>query len=287
MGMNMRRVTAVTSTTLLTLSLAATQVSAQEVEELDHLGRVLAKGQIVMSTDPRYPPQSEVNEEGVFEGFDIDVGTEIANRLGVELVATPVLWDVITAGNWANRFDMSVGSMAITTPREEVIHFTQPYYFTPAQVAAHADLGYTSVEELAGQTICVGSATTYFDWFNGTLDLGSLTPDVTPPQGAEVVTRETDRDCATEWGAGRMDFQGWITAAPTVQQAIDDGLPVVAVGDPIFYEPLAVAFDKSVEDSDTLVEAVDRIIGEMHADGTLTDLSMDWYGEDLTRQVGE
>ena len=230
---------------------------------------------------------SSVCSEGNIVGFDLDVGAEIASRLGVELVPTPQAWSVITAGNWAERFDMSVGSMTITSPREEVIDFSVPYYFTPAQVAARADLGYTSVDELADQTVCVGAATTYLDWFNGDLDLGSLTPDVTPPEGSVVVSRETDRDCANEWGAGRRDFEGWITAAPTVQQAIADGLPVVAVGDPIFYEPLAVAFDKSVEDNDSLVEAVSAAITAMHEDGTLTALSEKWYGEDLTKQAGE
>ena len=285
MGTNSRRAIAITSATLLGLALAAAPVAAQD--DADHLGRIQDRGIIVMSTDPLYPPQSFLDEEGNIIGFDLDVGAEIAARLGVDLVPTPQAWSVITAGNWANRFDMSVGSMTITTPREEVVDFSVPYYFTPAQIAARADLGYDSVDDLAGQTFCVGAATTYLDWFNGDLDLGSLTPDVTPPEGSVVVSRETDRDCANEWGAGRKDFEGWITAAPTVQQAIADGLPVVALGDPIFYEPLAVAFDKSVEDNDSLVQAVSDAITAMHEDGTLSELSMKWYGEDLTKQVGE
>ena len=59
------------------------------------------------------------------------------------------------------------------------------------------------------------------------------------------------------------------------------------VGDPVFYEPLAVAFDKTVEDNDSLVAAVDAIVGEMHADGTLSELSQKWFGADLTKTVGE
>ena len=55
------------------------------------------------------------------------------------------------------------------------------------------------------------------------------------------------------------------------------------LGEPLFYEPLAVAIDKSSElDQTALVEAVAGIVEEMHADGTLTELSMEWYGEDLT-----
>ena len=55
------------------------------------------------------------------------------------------------------------------------------------------------------------------------------------------------------------------------------------MGDPLFYEPLSVAFDKESElDQASLVAAVSDIIDTMHSDGSLTDLSMQWYGTDLT-----
>ena len=57
------------------------------------------------------------------------------------------------------------------------------------------------------------------------------------------------------------------------------------VGDPVFGEPLAIAFDKESElDGASLQEAVDRIVADMHADGTLTELSKKWYdGIDVTK----
>ena len=75
-----------------------------------------------------------------------------------------------------------------------------------------------------------------------------------------------------------------MSATPTLQGAIDKGKPIRLVGDPLFYEPLAVGFDKSSAlDDAALLAAVSTIIEDMHADGTLTDLSMQWYGEDLTK----
>jgi polar amino acid transport system substrate-binding protein len=282
MGNNNRRVIAVASAALLTLTIAAPAVA----QDADYLQRIKDAGVIRMSTDGLYPPQSELTPDGSYVGFDIDVGTEIASRLGVEIEFTEPAWELLTAGSWGGRWDFSVGSMTITSPRQEVIDFTQPYYFTPAQLAAHADLGYTSVDELAGKTICMGAATTYVDWMGGTLDFGTESPEATPPEGSVATTLPTDRDCAQIWGGGRVDFEGWLTSSVTVQDAINDGLPVVALGEPVFYEPLAAAFDKGVEDNDSLVAAVDAIIGEMHADGTLTELSIKHYGEDLTKQVG-
>ena len=250
------------------------------------LDKVMTAGKIIMSTDPQYPPQSELTAEGNYEGFDIDVGTEIAKRLGVEIAFETPSWDVITAGSWAGRWDFSVGSMTITSPRQEVLDFSDPYYYTPAQMAARTDSGITTLDGLAGKVVCVGAATTYLDWLNGTLDFGTESPQTTPPEGVTATTLDTDRLCAEAWRAGRTDFDGWLSSSTTVQAAIDDGLPVVAVGDPVYFEPLAVAFDKGAPlDTASLFEEVSAIIEEMHDDGTLTDLSMKWYGEDLTQEA--
>jgi polar amino acid transport system substrate-binding protein len=247
------------------------------------LGKVEAAKKIVMSTDPQYPPQSELAADGTYQGFDIDVGTEIAKRLGVEIEFTTPDWNIITAGSWGGRWDFSVGSMTITTPREEVLSFSEPYYYTPAQMAVSTASGITTLEGLAGKTICVGEATTYFDWMSGTLDLGSYTPDAKPPEGSKATTLSTDRLCAETWKAGRTDFEGWLSSSTTVQSAIDEGLPLVAVGDPVFYEPLGVAFDKSGPDPASMVEKVNKILDEMRADGTLKGFSEKWFnGIDLT-----
>jgi polar amino acid transport system substrate-binding protein len=171
--------------------------------------------------------------------------------------------------------------MTITTQRQGALDFTRPYYFTPAQMAVKSDSTITDLAGLAGKVICVGEATTYLDWLGGTLDFGTESPQTQPPAGSTATTLPTDRDCATAWQA-RNDFDGWLSSLTTVQDAIDDGLPVKAVGDPVFYEPLAVAFDKSAPDHDALVAAVDQIVAAMHADGTLSALSNKWFGHDYT-----
>jgi polar amino acid transport system substrate-binding protein len=250
------------------------------------LDKVMTAGNIVMSTDPQYPPQSKLTKQGTYEGFDIDVGTEIANRLGVTISFETPDWDALTAGSWSGRWDFSVGSMTITTKRQEVLDFTIPYYYTPAQMAARADTGITTLDGLADQTVCVGKGTTYLDWLKGDLDFGTESPQTAPPSGVKPTTLKTDRQCAEAWKAGRKEFEGWLSSSTTVQAAIDDGLPVVKVGDPVFYEPLAAAFDKSGPDPTDMVAKVNQILTDMHDDGTLSAMSMKWFGEDLTIKQG-
>jgi polar amino acid transport system substrate-binding protein len=76
-----------------------------------------------------------------------------------------------------------------------------------------------------------------------------------------------------------------MSAVPTLTGAIDSGSEIQLLGEPVFFEPLAAAADKDAAlDSLPFIDRVSEIVDEMHADGTLTDLSMEWYGEDLTKQ---
>ena len=253
----------------------------------DLLAKVLAAGKLVVSTDAAYPPQSAL-VNGAWEGFDVDVATEIAKRLGVTVELTAQDWAVITAGSWAGRWDVSVGSMTITSDRLKTFDFSPPYYYTPAQMTASTQSGITTLEELAGKTVCAGEATTYWTWLTGgTLDLGPGTLVTTkPPEGVTTITRLTDRDCAEEWRLGRFEFEGWVSSSTTVAQAIKDGLPLITVGDPAYFEPLSVAVDKSGPPRAEFMQALNGIIFQMHADGTLSQLSEKWFGLDLTQKIG-
>jgi polar amino acid transport system substrate-binding protein len=252
--------------------------------EGDLLGTICDAGVIRAVTDAAYPPQSALLPDGSFEGFDIDTANAIGQRLGVTTEVLAANFDEVVAGGWAERFDISVGSVTITTPREDLLNFTTPYYFTPAQMSATVDSGITTMDGLAGKTVCVGEATTYFDWLEGTLELAGDVPEpAAPPEGVLSTTFSTDTECADAVVAGRTEFEGWLTAAPTLQNQIDAGAPFVLVGDPVFFEALAIATDKSGPPSDALIAALDQIIADMHEDGSLSASSMSWYnGLDLT-----
>jgi polar amino acid transport system substrate-binding protein len=221
----------------------------------DLLETILANDKLRISTDSNYEPQSFREPDGSWVGFDIDVGTEIATRLGVEVEFQHQDWDIITAGSWAGRWDISVGSMTITTDRKELFSFTQPYYYTPADVGASTRSGVTSVDQLPFEL----------------------------PADVEAVTRPTDANCIEDIAAGRPEFDLFITSGTVIDAATAAGQPVVRISDPLYQENLAVAIDKAGPAHAALLFEIDKIIGEMHADGTLTELSQKWFEEDLTQ----
>jgi polar amino acid transport system substrate-binding protein len=266
----------------------------------DLLKAIKERGYVIASTDPNYMPQSGMNPEGKrpsdtkcpsdtftsaeMQGFDVAVAAEIGKRLGVETCFATPDWDVVTAGSWADKWDMSVGSMTIKPPRPDVFHFTTPYYAPTAVIGVLADSTLTSIEDLAGQSVCVATATTYLDWLNNALDLNPTDIYVKAPAGIKIVELPTDQECPQALAAGRKEFVAYATSKTVVESNIAAGLPIKILGDPVFKEPNAVAIDKaSSYDTAAFLKAVDDAIKAMHADGTLSALSLQWFGSDLTQ----
>ena len=268
------------------------------------LDAIKQRGYIMVSTDPNYEPQSFLNTEGKraadtkcpsdalttaeMQGFDVDVAKAIGDDLGVETCFATPSWDAITAGSWADKWDVSVGSMTVLTGRQKVLDFSVPYYYTPAAVAVRADSGITSVEDLSGQAICAGTATTYEAWAGNDYANPNAPPEssvlIKAPADLTVVSLETDQECAQAIAAGREDFVGYATSGTVVDANIAEGFPVVKLDTPIYYEQLAAAFDKaSTLPTDSLRAEVDKLFTAMHDDGRLSALSNQWFGVDYTK----
>lgn len=64
-----------------------------------------------VATAANWPPQSFLGEDNTLKGFDIDVANEIGKRLGTQVAFVTPEYGIITAGRWASRWDLSVGSM--------------------------------------------------------------------------------------------------------------------------------------------------------------------------------
>jgi polar amino acid transport system substrate-binding protein len=260
---------------------ADTVCASADTSAGDLLAKICDEGVVRVSTDPAYPPQSSLNTvTGEYEGFDIDVATAIAERLGVEIAWETPSWTAITAGNWQGRWDMSVGSMTVTEERAQVLDFSPAYYYTPSSVAVPEGSDITSVDQLNGATIGVCSGCTYDFFLQGTLNIPGYTFE-SPIVDPVIKGFDTDSTAIQALQAGQVDAV--MSATPTLQAAIDKGRPMQLLGEPLFFEPLSVAIDKSSElDQASLVAEVSTIIEELHADGTLSELSMEWFGEDLT-----
>ena len=251
------------------------------------LDEIMAAGVVKVSTDANYAPQSFINDKGELEGFDISVAKEVAKRLGVKIKFITPDWDLITAGKWGKRWDISIGSMTPTMERLNALHFTMPYYSTPAQFAVHKDnTTIKSLKDLAGKRIGLATETTYERYLNRDLVLVGVKIEYQDWSAGKIVTYPTDANAVENLALGDgVRIDALLTAKPTLFEAIKAGCggscPLKMLGDPVFYEHLSFALDRSRPDSESLLKKLNEILSSMYKDGTLVDLSMKFYGQSL------
>ena len=253
------------------------------------LGKILASGEIHIATDPNYKPFSFLNTTtGTYEGFDTSTAEETVKRLSeklgkdIKLVWETPGWDLITAGSWGGRWDISIGSMSVTVGRAKVVDFTEPYYYDSGAVAVPKASTVQSISELNdGKTFCVGTATTYEQWLSGTLEI--VDPNiVAAPTNPDVTALPTDNECIQAVQAGRT-YDAIVANGNGLRDAVTSGAPIrVLDGPPIFTVSVAFALDKSGPSDAVLMPILNQIVTDMHTDGTLKALSEKWLQKDVT-----
>lgn len=112
------------------------------------LERVKKAGKISFAMSGGYPPFNYFNDKDELTGFDVDIGKEVAKRLGVEYEPVTTDWNGILEGLRSGRYDGIFGSMAITDERLKVIDFTDPYYYSGAQLIVRKDSKIKGPEDL-------------------------------------------------------------------------------------------------------------------------------------------
>jgi len=250
---------------------------------------IKAKGELVVSSDANYAPQSFLNDKGELDGFDIDVAKEVAKRLGVKVKFVTPDWDLIVAGKWGARWDLSIGSMTPTIPRAKVVDFSSPYYYVPAQFGVHKkNTTISTLANFSGKTVGCGSGTTYETYLdpNQALEIEGGEKIVYQVKDAKSRTYQTDMEAVQDLALGDgVRSDGVLTSGFVIQEAIKNGIPIKPVGAPVYYEPLAAASDKARPGSAALIKKISELFEAMHDDGTLTNLSMKWYSFDVSKKI--
>ena len=242
---------------------------------------------IVVSTDANYAPQSFLNDKGELEGFDVSVAKEVAKRLGVNVKFITPDWDLITAGKWGKRWDISIGSMTPTKERKNALLFTLPYYSSPAQFAIHkANTTIKTLADLAGKRIGIAGETTNERYLQKDLSIEDVKIVYQDWKPGKLQTYPTDANHIEDLSLGdgaRLDaiFSSKQTIAEAIRSGCGEGCPLKMLGEPPYYEPLSFALDKSRANSQTLVDKLNEVIQSMNDDGTLVKLSEKFYGTNL------
>ena len=270
--------------TSLTLALTVTAGLLAGVEQAgETLDRVTENGAMVVATNSGWPPQSFLSDDNELVGFDVDVATEIAKRLGVEVSFETPEWAIMTGGHWSGRYDLAVGSVTPTKPRAQVIDFPAVYYYSPYVFVVHQDSPADSRDDLNGKVIGVETATTSEDYVNRRLEIDA--PGEEPIEYTlEPGEIRTYADSMLPFDDLRLGdgvrLNAVIAPEQTALNAIKNGYPLKIIeGDYAFREPLVVVTDKGDEEWNARIA---EVIQSMKDDGTLAQLTTKWYGGDYS-----
>lgn len=235
-------------------------------EEKTLLDEIKESGVLKIGTEGTYAPFTFHDDSGELTGYDVEVITEVAKRLGVEPEFHETQWDAMFTGLDAERFDVIANQVGINEDRLEKYDFSEPYTRSNAVLLIHADnneiQSFADIEgKKAAQTLTsnygqlaesYGAVLEKVEGFNQAIDL--------------VITKRADGTFNDKLSA--LDFLKKRPDAPI--KMIDEAEDV---------SENAFMFRKGNEE---LVEEVNRILQKMREDGTLKAISEKWFGEDVS-----
>ncbi|WP_353642587.1 transporter substrate-binding domain-containing protein [Mesorhizobium sp. WSM2239] len=248
------------------------------------LDKVLESKTLTVAVGTDWGPVSHLNEKHELDGFDVDIAKVIAKSLGAEIKFVTPGWDIITAGKWEGRWDIAMGQMTPTAARAEKFDFPAIYFYEQVFAVVHKDSRATNLADLDGKTVGVTSNTTYEAYANQT-----LTADW---KGSTPVTYLFKPGAVKAYASANMAFDDLrlgdgvrldavVTDGTSANNAIRAGYPLKLLGDPLYAAPGAIAVLRGDRGfSDRIAAAIQQ----MKDNGTLSKVSMKWYGVDYTTE---
>jgi L-cystine transport system substrate-binding protein len=231
------------------------------------LSKVKDEGTLLIGTEGTYPPFTFHNDAGELTGFDVEIAKEIAKRIGVTPEFKETQWDAMFAGLDAKRFDMIANQVGIRPDRQEKYDFSDPYITSAAVLVTHLDnKNVNSFEDMKG--------------LKSAQSLTSNFADLARAFEAEIVSVDGFNQAIELLNTKRVDgtINDKLTVLDFMKQRPDAQVKIAATHEEASQS--GFMFRKGSED---LVDEVNKALQEMIDDGTYTEISKEWFGENVLK----
>jgi cystine transport system substrate-binding protein len=219
-----------------------------------------------VGTEGTYSPFSFQGPDGKLTGYDIEVVTAVAGKLGKKVEFTQTPFDSIFAGLEAKRFDIIANQVTVTDERKAKYDLSEPYTVSEGVIVTRADdTSITSLADLKGKTTAQSSTS---NWAGVARDAGA---NVEAVEGfVQAIQLLKDR---------RVDATVNDTLAVGDYQRAKNDSSIKVAGKTGDTSDQAFAMLKG----SGLVADVNKALDELRADGTLKTISEKYFGSDVSK----
>jgi ABC-type amino acid transport substrate-binding protein len=236
---------------------------------------------LLVGTDCDYAPYSSKDAEGNLTGFEIDLSTEIANRLGreVEFVCTPFASAIPSLTT--HQFDVLFDTLSITPERLEQVDFSIPYRADTARFGALAafegnpfdEAGNPNPKALEGKVVGLQGATVYQDYMTSKFP------------GVEVRYYDKLDNLYEDLKTGRVDLVIASTSNVWSKLISQDTNAYKFVGPDIEDSTFVSGVGAAVRKGDPLVKQINTALQSIFVDGTFETLNKKYFPFSLLPSV--
>jgi L-cystine transport system substrate-binding protein len=244
-------------------------VSVTSVFAADELAQIKSAGVFKVGTEGTYAPFTYHAESGKLTGFDVDIASAIAQRLGVKPEFVEGKWDGLIAGLDVNRYDAVINEVSVTDARKAKYDFSTPYITTRAVLIVRTDnTTIKTFDDLKGKK----SANTL------TSNFGKIAKD----HGADVVGVQGFNESIDLLTSGRVDatINDSLSFLDFKKHKPDAQVKIVATDSSSDADQSAVLLRKG---DPALVAAIDKALADIKADGTYAKISEKYFGKDVSQ----
>ena len=235
----------------------------------DLLAQIQEKGEIVIAMEGTWAPWTYHDENDELVGYDVEVGKAIVEKLSVTASFVEGEWDGLLAGLDAGRYDIMVNGVGITPERQEKYDFTTPYAYNRTAVIVRGDYDEIhSMDDLNGKKTANTISSTYAEQAEA--------------YGATVTGVDDLNQTIELLLAGRIDatLNAEVVFADYQKAHPEANIKIAAYSDDV--ERVAIPVRKNA-DTATLLAAINQALAELDADGTLSALSVKYFGTDISK----
>lgn len=224
--------------------------------------------QLLVNSDAA--PFASVGDDGEFEGFDVALVQEVADRIGLEVEIRTQEFDTILPTVALGQADAAASSIADTAERRETVTFSLPTYTGVMSITVPEESDIQDADDLAGKKVGVKSASRNAEYAEQYFT------------DSEIIYFPAEAPMFNALQAGTIDaafFDG--QAADKYVGQYDVRIAFSAVNDDNIGAAIVLQ-----QDADNLREAINGALREILADGTYEEIFTTWVTtEPVERQL--